>query len=236
MYGDKPVAGTGILHRDETILFEGSLISGNAELIDSVENYDELLVIANHYKATICHNVSTILPTEIIYGLTYQFSWVTAGNGDAVSKNTIYYSFSNDTTIVIDTNYNNSFQIMKVIGVKYNKAKQSYSTEEQIVGTWIDGKPLYQKTITGTMPSTTGTFTKHYIDVENMEMAYVYDGYCKYSDSAYAPMGYTNYYSFDVSITDSCVTINNSQSQYLSKPFVCTIRYTKTTDAATITE
>lgn len=25
----------------------------------------------------------------------------------------------------------------------------SYSTEEQVVGTWIDGKPLYQKTVIG---------------------------------------------------------------------------------------
>lgn len=28
-----------------------------------------------------------------------------------------------------------------------------YSTEEQRIGTWIDGKPLYQKTFTGTVSS-----------------------------------------------------------------------------------
>lgn len=28
-------------------------------------------------------------------------------------------------------------------------ASNKYSTEEQIVGTWIDGKPLYQKTVIG---------------------------------------------------------------------------------------
>lgn len=30
-----------------------------------------------------------------------------------------------------------------------------YSTEEQVIGTWIDGKPLYQKTLQMTMPTTT---------------------------------------------------------------------------------
>ena len=28
------------------------------------------------------------------------------------------------------------------------KTGDNYSTEERVVGTWIDGKPLYQKTIT----------------------------------------------------------------------------------------
>ena len=31
----------------------------------------------------------------------------------------------------------------------------NYSTDEQIVGTWIDGKPIYQKTVDcGTLPNT----------------------------------------------------------------------------------
>lgn len=30
-----------------------------------------------------------------------------------------------------------------------------YSTTEKIVGTWIDGKPIYQKTVVGTMPAIT---------------------------------------------------------------------------------
>lgn len=28
-----------------------------------------------------------------------------------------------------------------------NKNKENYSTEEQVIGTWIDGKPLYRKVI-----------------------------------------------------------------------------------------
>lgn len=33
-----------------------------------------------------------------------------------------------------------------------------YSTEEQVIGKWIDGKPLYRKTITGTTPATAETW------------------------------------------------------------------------------
>lgn len=31
----------------------------------------------------------------------------------------------------------------------------TYSLDEQVVGTWIDGKPIYQKTIQDTMPTVT---------------------------------------------------------------------------------
>lgn len=38
-------------------------------------------------------------------------------------------------------------------------ALDNYSTKEQVVGTWIDGKPLYQKTLyTDTLPSTGTAF------------------------------------------------------------------------------
>lgn len=39
--------------------------------------------------------------------------------------------------------------ITKVVGLKYINENQ-YSTEEQLIGTWIDGKPLYQKTLVKT--------------------------------------------------------------------------------------
>ena len=40
---------------------------------------------------------------------------------------------------------------------------KNYSTEERRIGTWIDGKPLYQKVITGTPPTviTDGVFPEN---------------------------------------------------------------------------
>ena len=31
--------------------------------------------------------------------------------------------------------------------------KQTYSTEEQVIGTWTNGKPLYRKVISTTLPN-----------------------------------------------------------------------------------
>ena len=61
-------------------------------------------------------------------------SWL---NKDAVIV--VQYTKSTDGTVSIGTPYD-------------------YSKDEVIVGTWIDGKPLYQKTIQTTMPDTINTF------------------------------------------------------------------------------
>ena len=51
-----------------------------------------------------------------------------------------------------------SGDLVYVYGIKDNggvtiSKKDIYSTEEQEIGTWIDGKPIYRKTITGTLAS-----------------------------------------------------------------------------------
>lgn len=55
-----------------------------------------------------------------------------------------------------------------------------YSTDENVVGKWIDGKPLYQKVITGTYSYTTdnmGDFYVGYLNlssiIPNIDMAWV---------------------------------------------------------------
>lgn len=35
--------------------------------------------------------------------------------------------------------------------------RNEYSTEERVIGKWIDGKPLYRKVLSATLPSTTGS-------------------------------------------------------------------------------
>ncbi len=44
-----------------------------------------------------------------------------------------------------------------------------YSTEEQVIGKWIDGKPLYRKVITFPMPVTSdwGVVTSHIFNISN---------------------------------------------------------------------
>lgn len=58
----------------------------------------------------------------------------------------------NDTTEQITFTNNSSYDIGFIIEVlplhpKIEIPKHTYSTTEQVVGTWIDGKPIYEKTI-----------------------------------------------------------------------------------------
>lgn len=77
-----------------------------------------------------------------------------------ISTNTVggNVSIIVDTTNITLTTGTNYSSINCYIILKYTKSTDSavsigeeteYSTSEKIVGTWIDGKPIYQKTITG---------------------------------------------------------------------------------------
>jgi hypothetical protein len=74
----------------------------------------------------------------------------------------IYVNSTN--TLTVDSNYTTYNGRKGIAIVKYTKATDSaisignetdYSTTEKIVGTWIDSKPIYQKTIPITIPTCT---------------------------------------------------------------------------------
>ena len=63
--------------------------------------------------------------------------------------------FKNDTIINV-----NAIAVKNSNGVaitldEYLNNRDIYSTDEQIVGTWVDGKPIYRKVIDTTTPSST---------------------------------------------------------------------------------
>ena len=107
----------------------------------------------------------------------------------------------------------------------------NYSTEEQVIGTWIDGKPLYRKTVVGTATLNKGYSSINH-NVSNIgthrvikDVEYQSNGNCwgnTYSNA-------TSFISTD-SITTSAIGFNcGSAWAGLFIPIV-TIEYTKTTD------
>ena len=115
-------------------------------------------------------------------------------------------------------------------GMVGGDSKINYSTNEQVIGTWIDGKPLYQKTFTQQLSGNSGS-----IDISslNAESAFIVNGY----------------YDADITKLDLNEIINtslytythiNTGSQYLNidclnnvsanSTIYITIQYTKTTD------
>ena len=98
-----------------------------------------------------------------------------------------------------------------------------YSTEEKIIGTWLDGKPIYQKTWTNTeFDAKKDAWTNTDITIENV-----------------AQLVSVKAYNIDSS-PNSCINLsyrmNGNMIQYYSVGTIwvginiCTVQYTKTTD------
>lgn len=111
--------------------------------------------------------------------------------------------------------------------------KQIYSTNEQVIGKWTDGKPLYRKTISIKTPSTTNN-----TEVYNFDTNFIiknYYGFVTISESTQLlPINFyfTNEYNVATYITKNTGKINMKvgSNAYLNQQVTMTLEYTKTTD------
>lgn len=108
-----------------------------------------------------------------------------------------------------------------------------YSTEEQLTGKrWIDGRPIYQKTVVIDTPSVTGTDIRYPHGIENVDeiidgkTKYIRSDGVSYTEPIYIGGSVARACAFDA--TDIIITL---QSINISTIKV-TIFYTKTTDTA----
>lgn len=165
--------------------------------------------------------------------------------GDIDFKGNIYQNGVDIKVPVIDNLENTSTTSAlssnqgKILNEKINKLS-SYSTEERVVGTWVDGRPLYEKTIIGNGILYAGaTLLAH--NVSNIgETRFFVSAYYRFIN------GGTNngYYTGQWVNSTSYVTVQHITSTGIeiqcgtnwAQIFIphVTIRYTKTTDAATI--
>lgn len=108
-----------------------------------------------------------------------------------------------------------------------------YSTSEQVIGTWIDGKPIYQKSVEiGTVNGGSGKNVAHGISDFKRLVGHECTGY-NTADSAWCILSKvdndaSSQREFKVNAT--YVTIGNSANSQTFTDVVATIRYTKTTD------
>lgn len=109
-----------------------------------------------------------------------------------------------------------------------------YSNDEKRVGTWIDGKPIYQKTIVGKTPSSTGVNTT-IVDVSswNIDKVILFEGTFMPGGSTSIPINYyyspNNYAMVHINDQDK-LTMILGFSEHTNKDVYITVRYTKTTD------
>ena len=120
----------------------------------------------------------------------------------------------------INCSYSNQY-ISDVYGVKFG-SNHTYSTEEQIVGTWIDGKPIYEKTVSIPAGSNDAGL------ISDVDTFVNVNGYVIYADGYTRQIASNNYSQcFVFKETDSTSVFihgSNRTGGYV------TIQYTKTTD------
>ena len=101
---------------------------------------------------------------------------------------------------------------------------RKYSTSEQVVGEWIDGKPIYQKTVSfGVLPNATQKLVAH--GIEDIKMIISCEGI------AYnATLSKTLNLEFNATYNaiNVCVVTGEDLSGYMES--YITLKYTKTTD------
>ena len=109
-----------------------------------------------------------------------------------------------------------------------------YSLEEREIGVWTDGKPLYQKTVTGTFSSSATDLTIDYSDLNIQKLVCIY-GILNPDNSVYSKIigfgdpGYSLVF-YSVSVTN-CVVRRGNRGWWGNTPTaMVTIQYTKTTD------
>ena len=113
-----------------------------------------------------------------------------------------------------------------------NKNKIKYSLEEQVVGEWIDGKPIYQKTFVTTSPSTPCAQIISKI-ADNYETCINFWGIMHGSSVNRMVTGNTiggghnEYIELWSNGNDIWACVDSS---HYSKPLYVTVQYTKTTD------
>lgn len=128
----------------ETTLWSGSETPSTngtqITLSDNISNYDEIVfVMDTDYGGSNSFLVSQLEIGEIYIATIY-----------APLQYGAYWSYDSDTQVTIKSQASAQLKTYtKVIGIKYGGgAGHTYSTTEQIVGKWIDGKTLYEKTFT----------------------------------------------------------------------------------------
>lgn len=108
--------------------------------------------------------------------------------------------------------------------LKLSKTESNYSTEEQVVGTWIDGKPLYQKTFVFEELNLTGN--NKYNDIVSVADLNV-DNLCNI-----VLKGDKNiFYPFTIKVDNNGI-LKAYVIEQNEKINSATIQYTKTTDSA----
>lgn len=213
----------------------GSVASSGLNLIvDELANINLVNINTSGDTSTLSKDIAN-----------YDYYWMDFGGGTCINKidNNAYYEQQSSainglnisctvsgTTINWNwvrkgANFNTAYSsgyFVKVYGIKLCNPNV-YKTTEQRIGTWIDGKPLYQVTITGTTPSTAGQLLQ--ISLSSYNLVHMVDMSGHLGANSYIPLSvYDGNRYVDISVDLSNIELTTS---YTNTAYEITIKYTK---------
>lgn len=154
-------------------------------------------------------------------------------NGTSMGTFTANQS-TNKTIALTNTTYSNATTSASGLMSSTDKGRldniYTYSSSEQRVGTWIDGKPLYRKVIEFTTSASNVTTWTNCATISNLKRPIDIHGFLEYNSttSSYVPTFESSSQRLQFSFTG-----NNVQYQsagFGSKKVFAVVLYTKTTD------
>lgn len=135
-------------------------------------------------------------------------------------------------SVTKDINDQNDNAVVNAKTVKnYVDNTNTYSTDEKVVGTWIDGKPLYRKVVNiGNLPNATTKDVPH--GIENLSAVITMKGYALYSNQV-LPIPFTHVSAIasqiQIYIYEDNLKIVTAIDRSAATGYVI-LEYTKTTD------
>ena len=109
----------------------------------------------------------------------------------------------------------------------------NYSTEEKVIGKWIDGKPLYRKVIScGALPNSTLKLVNH--NISNIDNSRIYGFAVRTSDKREFPLPFSSSININENIqldlTSTQIQIRTGVDRSSFNTSYIIVEYTKTTD------
>lgn len=222
----------------ETILYDTAITAtGTYTLTDNVNNYD--FIVLNHVYHTDCKQSIVLTKNEISLCIDEPNRFLCVhGYGSELAHIGGY--FNGDKVIITARETEN---ISSIVGYKFGRVtventianpapEQSYSLEEQLTGgTWIDGKPIYRKTINcGVLPNNTTKNVPH--GITNIGSVINIYGVATSGDKAMSLpyVATSSTYCVSVYRDESTIAIQTASDRTEYTKTYVTLEYTKTTD------
>ena len=147
-----------------------------------------------------------------------------ADTNNNISHNPVYIHYTNGN-INVRVITGQAVIIQRITGLRKEIQRHKYSTTEQVIGTWIDGKTLYEKTISLAIVNNTGAVVATYphgianVDaVHNVQVS---------PTSVNKPRPDNSVYEITVYANSTNITVNTGADRHTST-LIITSQYTKT--------